>query len=407
MKIVIVHPHGNQNTLKTVKSLNNLNLLDSFWTTIAFPNKFNFFKKKIYEVDYKNIKLIFFKEILRKLCIFFRLKKFYENDTDIFSTHSVYKDIDFKASNYLYLQKKNKKKISAVYSYEDCALNIFREAKRQGIKTFYDLTSPYWLFKKKILDEDLEFNPEWNLSSSELMSKEKCDDKDKEILLSDKIIVASSISAKSLGMNSKTALKEVKILPYGIDPPLVKNIYKRKENEKLKILFVGRPVISKGIHYLTQILNQLECPWELEIAGSIMERPEQISQKLYEFVNDDRCKFLGQISYNEVINKMKKSHVFLFPTLFEGFGQVILEAMSNGLPVITTTNTCGSDIIDNEINGFLTKIRDVETSKNILQNLYENEDLRLSIAEESYNNSLNYSWENYEINLKKFIKINL
>ena len=119
------------------------------------------------------------------------------------------------------------------------------------------------------------------------------------------------------------------------------------------------------------------------------------------FFKDERCKFLGQISNTEVKNKMDKSHVFLFPSLFEGFGQVILESMSRSLPTITTINTCGIDIIKDKKNGYLTNIGDIEYTREILNTLYDNEDLRLSIAENSYFNSKNYTWQLYEKNLKK------
>ena len=392
MKILIIHPHGNQNTSKTVKTLYKTNLLDTFWTTIAFPKKLNFFKKKIYNIDYKYIKIRFFKELLRQICILLKLKKFYSKDSDIFSTNSVYKDLDLKVSRYLETKKKSNK-INLIYSYEDCALNSFKTAKELGIKTVYDLTSPYWRLKKNIINEELKINPEWRLSSLEIMSEKKCQNKDKEILLSDKLIVASSFSAKSLDLNPNKITNEIKIIPYGIDPPQNNKIFKRQENDKLKILFVGRPVISKGIHYLVRIINKLEIPWELEIAGNIPEKPEEISKELNQFLKDYRCKFLGQISHHEVKNKMKTNHIFLFPTLFEGFGQVILEAMSSSLPIITTINTAGKDIIENGKNGYLTDIRDVNISKDILHNLYDNEDLRMHIAENSYKNSINYSWK--------------
>ena len=66
------------------------------------------------------------------------------------------------------------------------------------------------------------------------------------------------------------------------------------------------------------------------------------------FFRDKRCKFLGQIPNHQLLLRMKKSHVFLFPSLFEGFGQVLLESFSCGLPVITTYNTAGPDIIEDQ-----------------------------------------------------------
>ena len=377
-------------------------MLDTFWTTFALPQKFNFIKKKNYNVDFNKIKIRFLKEILRRLCILFKLNKLYLNDKSIFSVYSIYQDLDLKVSKYL-IQNKNKKKIDAVYSYEDCALNSFEVAKKNGIQTIYDLTSPYWRLKKKIIEDELKLHPDWNQSSVEIMSKSKCLNKDKELLLSDTIIVASSFSAKSLELLENKASKNIKIIPYGIDHPKNMIINKRNVNDKFKILFVGRPVLSKGIHYLIEILNKLEFPWELEVAGTIPEKPHQISQQMDNFFMDERCKLLGQITNEEVKNKMKTNHVFLFPSLFDGFGQVILESMSCSLPIITTYNTAGNDLIQNGKNGYLTKIRDVNETKKILHQLYDNEKLRIAIAENSYINSKNYSWEKYEHNLQNFL----
>ena len=74
---------------------------------------------------------------------------------------------------------------------------------------------------------------------------------------------------------------------------------------------MGRPILSKGIQYVIQALNQIDIPWELEIAGSIPESPQQISEKLYLFFKDPRCKFLGQISNENLRKNLDKIHLFL------------------------------------------------------------------------------------------------
>ena len=104
MKILIIHPHGNQNTSKTVKTLYKTNLLDTFWTTIAFPKKLNFLRKKIYNVDYKYIKIRFLKNY-QKICVLFKLKKFYSKDSNFFHKFC-HKDLDLKVSRYLETKKK-------------------------------------------------------------------------------------------------------------------------------------------------------------------------------------------------------------------------------------------------------------------------------------------------------------
>lgn len=401
MKIIISHPHGNPNTIKVASLLDKLNLLDSFWTTIAFPFRFFFFNKRYFnEISFKKIKIHFLKELFRHFFKILNLKNLYFFEDSYFSVYSIYKDFDIKVSKYLI---KNLKNIDIVYSYEDCALNTFQIAKNNGIKTVYDLTSPYWLLKKKILDDEIILQPEWKLSSTEINSFAKCLNKDKEISLADQIVVASNFSAKSLEYYNKKKLN-IKIIPYGSPKQITDQINVRKINEKLKIIFAGRIVLSKGIQYLIQILNEIDLPWELEIAGSIPEKPEETSKKLFLFLKDPRCKFLGQISNDKLLQRMRNSHVFIFPSLYEGFGQVLLEAISCGLPIITTENTGGPDFIKNSVNGFITPIRDTKKTIDILQCLYDNEKLRQFISEKALETAVKCNWASYQNEIKLLLK---
>ena len=401
MKIVISTPNINLNISKAVGTLKKLNYLDTFWTTFYFPFNLKFLKKRYYrEIKYKFVKFNLFKEIMRKICIILKLKKFYYKAEDIFSIDSISKDLDKKVAKYL---SKNKS-INIVYSYEDCSKESFKVAKSKNIKTIYDLTSPYWRLKKKILEEELYLQPDWKLSSTEVLTDNKCVIKDEELNLSDQIIVASTFAAKSLELLKIKNKPDIEIVPYGIDFPEKQIINNRDTNEKFKIFFAGRPTLSKGIQYVIQSLEKLDFPWEIEIAGSIPENPSKISKKMSTFFKDARCQFLGQISNYDLLQRMKKSHVFLFPSLFEGFGQVLLESISCGLPVITTYNTAGPDIIENNKNGFLTPIRDINKTTQILNNLYENEEMRKSIAENAFLSMNNFSWTNYQKKLSKIIK---
>ena len=404
MKIVISHPHGNQNTSEAIKSLEKANLLDSFWTTIAFPFNLKILSKKFYNINYKKIKLRYFKELFRQLCILFKIKKLYYYDENVFSVYSVYKDLDTKVSRYL---NNNIGKINAIYTYEDCALNSFKLAKKNKIKTIYDLTSPYWLLRKKIIEEELNLQPDWNLSSTEILTNDKCVNKDQEILLSDKIIVASSFTAKSLELFKEDIKSKIKIIPYGINCSKKNLINKRRENEEFKLIFAGRPTLTQGIQYIIEILQQVDFPWKIEIVGSLPEKPANISEKLNLFFKNPRCEFTGQISNKELIQRMQRCHLFVFPSLYEGFGQVILEALSCSLPVITTYNTGGSDIIDHGKDGFLTPIRDTKKTTEILNNLYHDEEYRQSIAQKAFLKANCFTWTKYQNEINKIVKVKL
>jgi glycosyltransferase involved in cell wall biosynthesis len=392
MKVIISHPNWPEHVNRAAGVLEKLNLLDSFWTTIAFPYKFFFFKKRYFsEVSFSKIKIHFLKEFFRNIFKVFKVKKLYFFDDSFFSINSIYKGLDLKVSRYL---KSNIKNINIVYGYQNCTLNSFRIAKDSGIKTIYDLLSPYWKLRKTIMEDEIKFQPEWRLSQMEILSTKKCLEEEEEIFLSDQIIAASSFAMKSLVHFNKKNLN-IKIISYGAPNRIVASVNRRKNNEKLKIIFAGRLILSKGIQYLISSLESIDIPWEVQIAGSVLEKPEEISKKLLIFLKDPRCKFLGQISNDKLMMAMKNSHVFILPSLYEGFGLTLLEAMACGLPVITTENTAGPDFIKNTENGFITPIRDTKITADILRRIYENEGFRLSISEMALSTSSHYSWKRY------------
>ena len=66
------------------------------------------------------------------------------------------------------------------------------------------------------------------------------------------------------------------------------------------------------------------------------------------------------LATSELVKEFHNSDVLIFPSLVEGFGQVILEAMSSGLPVICTPNTAGRDLFTSGKEGMIVPIRDID-----------------------------------------------
>jgi len=77
--------------------------------------------------------------------------------------------------------------------------------------------------------------------------------------------------------------------------------------------------------------------------------------------------WIPSLPHNKILEQMQAHDVFVFPSLFEGFGLVITEAMSQGTPVITTERTAGPDIIDHGRNGWIVEAG----STNALQSAIE------------------------------------
>ena len=98
----------------------------------------------------------------------------------------------------------------------------------------------------------------------------------------------------------------------------------------------------------------------------------------------------------ELKNFYNISDVFVLNSIEDGFGMVIPQAMACGLPVITTKNTGGSEIIDNDKDGFVIPIRNKKILKEKITFLYNNPSKCLKmgmIAKDKITSK--YSWDSY------------
>lgn len=135
-------------------------------------------------------------------------------------------------------------------------------------------------------------------------------------------------------------------------PPIVylpssfnKKEYKQSKLNNNRILFVGtiepRKGIDLGIRAFKVLLDRFPN-YKFTIAGRIDAEP-QYYKKLIELVQKDNIEanveFLGRVSSEELSDLYQNSDLFLFPSLLEGYGWVMIEAMARGLPVIAFNNS--------------------------------------------------------------------
>ena len=102
------------------------------------------------------------------------------------------------------------------------------------------------------------------------------------------------------------------------------------------------------------------------------------------------------IRFQEYVNY----DALILPSVFEGFGLVIVEATAAGLPVITTAHTIGPDIISNDVNGYVIPIRNSIAIADCVERLLNksNEEL-LAMRYASRDAAEDYSWKKYMIRL--------
>jgi starch synthase len=230
-------------------------------------------------------------------------------------------------------------------------------------------------------------------------SAEKHLRKDLEIELADHVLVASTFTRESIRRHFGDSVSAT-VVPYGCPPPTRKHPAHRPAGEPLQIFYAGHLAQRKGIADLIAALTKIEIDWRLTLAGP---RPQRAPRVLDEFLSDPRCKWIGVVPHETLLERMAKAHVFVFPSIVEGFGMVITEALSAGLPVITTPNTAGPDIMTHGNEGFITPIRDANGLAELITRLSDDENLRLTMAYAAMATATRRSWDRYEAEITKLV----
>ena len=104
---------------------------------------------------------------------------------------------------------------------------------------------------------------------------------------------------------------------------------------------------------------------------------------------------------------MQKNDVLVFPSLFEGFGLVITEAMSQGMPVITTERTAGPDLITHDHDGWLIKAGSTIALQEAIEQLLIHPEKLAYAGIEAMQTAIKRPWEVYKKELTEIISKSL
>jgi glycosyltransferase involved in cell wall biosynthesis len=380
MKIIVSHPTLNANSKNLVFGLLKSNLLFKLFTSIAIFTGQLFYKlssnSKLKDLRRRSLdktlqpytKSNSFFEFGRLLSSKLHLEYLVKHEKGFFCVDKVYQKHDKWVANSLVKAKKDG--VTGVYAYEDGALFTFTKAKQLNLYCIYDLPIGYWKSARLFMQKEFDVNPDWTSTLTGFNdSSDKLNKKDQELALADVIFVASSFTKKTLEEYSGN-LAEIKVIPYGFPKVKQKKEYLPLTNRKLKVLFIGGLSQRKGLSYLFEAVEGMQNKVDLTIVGQkAVANCDVLNLAL------ERHKWIPSLSHDQVLACMREHDVFVFPSLFEGFGLVITEAMSQGVPVITTERTAGPDVIEDGVNGWIVPAGSSEAINNVLNKILEKPEL--------------------------------
>jgi alpha-maltose-1-phosphate synthase len=248
-----------------------------------------------------------------------------------------------------------------LFALSGSGLRCGQQAKQQGQKYFCDRGSSHIRYQNDILVD--EYN-RWGLHFPGI-DKRIIEKEEAEYELADRITVPSAFAYQSFGEEGVSKHKLRKI-PYGVNL----SRFAKTDNPdptQFNILFVGQVSFQKGVPYLLKAFNLLKHPNKhLSIIGIML--PE-ILRYLQNNSPPENVNFLGHIPQKELKHFMSRSHVMVLPSIQDGFGIVMAQALACGCPVIGTYNTGAEDLFDDGVEGFIVPIRDAYCIAKRLQEL--------------------------------------
>ncbi len=151
------------------------------------------------------------------------------------------------------------------------------------------------------------------------------------------------------------------IIPMGIDVDEYPNNKANQNGDTINILFVGRIARVRRIEILLQAAAKLSIPFHVTLVGgeektSSLSKPgylNELKKLCMSLKINDRVTFAGPVAQDELFKWYSKGDIFVYPSLYENFGQPILEAAAAGLPIISTPVGVTQEIITDNETGFL------------------------------------------------------
>jgi glycosyltransferase involved in cell wall biosynthesis len=164
-----------------------------------------------------------------------------------------------------------------------------------------------------------------------------------------------------------------------------------RTRSRVRMICVCRMVPRKGLQFLIDAMESLgDCEVELQLIGSGQEY-KRIHRYVLEQGLSDRIKLLGYIPRDQLPKYYAHAEIFILPSLSESFGQVLLEAMSCGLPVIASRVGGIPETIQDRVGGLLVPPGDSEALVGAIRFMADHPSARLrmgrknaAIAREDY-----------------------
>ena len=237
---------------------------------------------------------------------------------------------------------------TTVVSVAATGLHAGMKAQSLGGLFVCDLPTSHIRHRDQILREEYQ---RWGVPFSGVDPREM-DKQEAEFAEADAITIASEYSRRTCLAEGVPESKLRKI-PYGVR---LERFQKQGDPEPahFQVLWVGQVSIPKGFMDALAAFQQLKHPRKSMVVIGVMH---DHLRRLLAGQNLSGVRFVGPVPNPELVQYYSRSQVFVFPSIDDGFGMVLGEAMACGCPVIASNHTGAEDFFRDGQEGFIVPIR--------------------------------------------------
>ncbi len=268
-------------------------------------------------------------------------------------------------------------------------------AKKRGALVVLESGSCHIVHQEALLQQEYD---RWGISFRPIYAPTK-EKMLAEYQQADYIMTLSSFAQKSF-IAQGLPTQKIRMVPCGSDvayfiPQQPMNAIIAERKKKFRVLFVGLVALRKGVQYLLEAWHKAGLPpnqTELIIVGALQQDFMQIIKQLPISAN---VTFVGPTDRATLQKYYQQASVFVLPSIEEGFGMVIGEAMASGLPVICSINSAGPDLIVHQQHGFLIPAGKSDNIAHWLTWCYNNQDEAAVMGLHAQQHIQAWTWERY------------
>jgi glycosyltransferase involved in cell wall biosynthesis len=283
-----------------------------------------------------------------------------------------------------------------VYGFEHGCHATFARARELGVATVLDMAAPHHAFAQRVLAEQVARFPELRTEywqATQPLARERNARKQAEQDLADLVIANSTFTARSL-VDTGLPASRVRVVSLAA-PPVDRSWRSAARCDTRTLLFAGAVSPHKGAHLLLEAWAKLGEPAgaELLLAGG-WALPERLRTPLPAGV-----RWLGRVPRAELFAQYTRATALVLPSLGDGFGLVVTEALAHGLPVIATRSAGAADLIEEGRNGWVLDSGDVDALAERMQWCLDHPRELHAMREAAELSALQRPWSKYRADL--------